>query len=353
MIISYGAEIEKITYETLKASDIGEYLRADFSVAIKPNLVVPKPASDGATTHPEVVEGIVRFLKDFRVKNISIIESSAIGHDTKRAFSECGYEPLKNKFGVELIDLKFDACKKIDYKGMKLEICRRALETDFLINVPVLKAHCQTNLTCNLKNLKGCIPDGEKRRYHSMGLHKPIAALSAIIKTGYCVVDGICGDLTFEEGGNPTYANRIIAGRDPVLIDSYCAELIGYRPNEIDYLVLANKWGAGEFYSPETKMKELFADKKPMHPIKSNRIAARYEQSITHIDACSACYAALIHAMHRMGGSPDRFFVGHGFSETHKQTCTGIGDCTRDMPKHVPGCPPTATDIINFFERNK
>jgi len=29
-------------------------------------------------------------------------------------------------------------------------------------------------------------------------------------------VDGICGDLSFEEGGTPVEANRVIAGQNPL-----------------------------------------------------------------------------------------------------------------------------------------
>ena len=32
-------------------------------------------------------------------------------------------------------------------------------------------------MTCALKNCKGCLPDREKRRFHAEGLMEPIAAL--------------------------------------------------------------------------------------------------------------------------------------------------------------------------------
>ena len=253
IIVTYGNNIVKNTYDTLTASDIGAYLKSDYSVSIKPNLVVARPAYDGATTHPEVVEGIILFLKDFGVSKIKIIESSWVGDSTKRAYKNCGYEGLSREYNIPLIDLKSDSCTTLTYGKYSIDICSEALATDFLINVPVLKAHCQTRMTCCMKNLKGCIPDSEKRRFHSLGLHEPIAVLSKLIKTGYCVIDGICGDLSFEEGGTPVEANRIIAGRDPLLLDSYCAELIGYRPDEIEYLSYGKKIGVGEYYSETTK----------------------------------------------------------------------------------------------------
>ena len=55
---------------------------------------------------------------------------------------------------------------------MKLNVCERAANIDFLINVPVLKGHCQTKITCALKNMKGLIPNTEKRHFHAMGLHE-------------------------------------------------------------------------------------------------------------------------------------------------------------------------------------
>jgi uncharacterized protein (DUF362 family) len=224
-------------------------------VSIKPNLVVSRPANNGATTHPEVVEGIILFLMDFGIKKIKIIESSWVGDSTRRAYKNCGYEELARKYDIPLIDLKNDSCTVHSHNGYEIDLCDEALKTDFLINVPVLKAHCQTGMTCCMKNLKGCIPDGEKRRFHSLGLHKPIAVLNVLIKTGYCVVDGICGDLSFEEGGNPVEANRIIAGRNPLLVDSFCAELIGYRPDEIAYLSYGKSLGIGEYYSENRKNK--------------------------------------------------------------------------------------------------
>ena len=48
--------------------------------------------------------------------------------------------------------------------GMELSVCRCVQDFDYLINVPVLKGHCQTRVTCALKNMKGLIPNKEKRR---------------------------------------------------------------------------------------------------------------------------------------------------------------------------------------------
>ena len=351
VVVSYGGDIVKCTCDALEASDIAAYLKADHCVAIKPNLVVPGPASLGATTHPEVVRGIILFLKEFGVGDIKIIESSWIGDDTKRAFKVCGYEELSRELSVPLVDLKDDRCAALKHSGLEVDVCCQALETDFLINVPVLKAHCQTRLTCCIKNLKGCIPDSEKRRFHTIGLHKPIAILGALIKTGYNVVDGICGDLTMEEGGNPVYANRIIAGRDPLMIDSYCAQLIGYQPDEIEHLVYAGGLGVGEFFTEGTQVVELSAGGKPENKASGSRIAEQYGSLIAEDAACSACYSSLLYALHRLGGKvphKGKLRIGQGY-KGKTGAGQGIGDCASGFGKPIPGCPPKAADIVGLL----
>jgi uncharacterized protein (DUF362 family) len=346
LTINYSPDITVATIETLRASDIADYLRPNMNVAIKPNLVLAAPASDGATTHPEVVEGIIIFLREFGIKNIEIIESSWIGDSTKRAFKVCGFEDLSRKYDVPLFDLKDDSCTTLTHDGLSMSLCNRALNTDFLINVPVLKAHCQTRLTCNMKNLKGCIPDSEKRRFHTLGLHKPIALLNKLMPTGYCVVDGICGDLTFEEGGNPVESNRIIAGRNPLLVDSFCAGLIGYRPDEVEYLVHGRELGLSEFYSADTKVVELNPDNKP---IRASRIADRYSKFIVEDSACSACCSALMYALHRSRGrTSSKIHIGQGFRGKPGDGI-GIGNCCCGFSKNVPGCPPKAVDILEML----
>jgi len=351
--IAYGVDIAKLTYDVLAVSDILEYLTPKLKVAIKPNLITAHPASDGATTHPEVVEGIIVFLKEQGLDDIRVIESSAVGKSTKHAYKNCGYEKLSRKYGIPLIDLKTDKCTTKKSDGYSIDICDEALKTGFLINVPVLKAHSQTKMTCCMKNLKGCIPDKEKRRFHTLGIHKPVAALNAMLKPGYCVVDGVCGDLSFEEGGNPVVANRIIAGRNPLLVDSYCAELIGFGFDEIEYLSYGERIGIGERYSQNTKIVELNSGDKPVFEEKNNRIVNRYLSLIEEKSACSVCYSTLIYALHRLGGktrAEDMIHIGQGF-RGESGSGIGIGACTKGFECNVPGCPPKATDIISALKR--
>jgi len=346
--INYTADILRGTVELLEASNLGELVKPTMKVALKPNMVNSRPPDEGSTTHAEAVEGIIVFLQKRGVNNIGIIESAWIGDDTKRVYKVCGYDKLAEKYGVELHDLKDDKIRKVNCGGFTFEICEKALDCDFLINVPVLKAHCQTRMTCCLKNLKGCISDKEKRAFHTMGLHKPIAYLNKAIRTGFCVIDGICGDLSFEEGGNPVTRNMLICGGDPVQLDSYCAGLIGLTADEIDYIRIANEIGVGALYDKDVKITELNADNKPFIG-KESGIAARLSAFTEEDKACSACYSALVNALYRTGYEGARIAVGQGFR--NKTGKLGCGNCTAGFEHFAKGCPPNALEVAKLLER--
>lgn len=351
----YGAEPLQMAYEIMAAADVKSMIRKDAKIVLKPNLVVPKPSSSGATTSPEVVEGVIRCLKDNGFHNIIIAESSGIGESTTVAYKVCGYERLSAKYNIPLLDLKTDKTKTLTYEGMSFKICATPLEADFLINMPVLKAHCQTSLTCALKNLKGCIPDSEKRRFHALGLHNPIAILNKLLKSHLIIVDGIMGDLTFEEGGTPVEMNRIILATDPVLVDAYAAQLIGYNLEDIPYILKAENLGIGRSYIDNSSIIELNKDNSSPVKAPSNRRISHLCAYINEDRACSICYGSLIHALKRLDEKgkmrklKEQLHIGQGFKNA-KLNGIGIGNCTSGLSKSIKGCPPKAIDIVKFLE---
>jgi uncharacterized protein (DUF362 family) len=346
--VNYGTDLARMAGELLEGAHVADRLDAGMRAAIKPNLVVARPAAGGATTHPEIIEGIICYLRDHGIREIFIIEGSWVGDDTKRAFQTCGYAALADRYGVRLVDTKSSPSVRLEAHGMQLAVCRVALETDFLINVPVLKGHCQTQLTCCLKNLKGIIPDAEKRKYHTMGLHKPIAALNTLVHPALHVVDGICGDPTFEEGGNPVECGRMMLGFDPVALDSYGAALLGLDPGGIGYLKLARDHGVGVFADESTEIIELNAAHRPKTDIPRGSLVRRLAGSIREDSACSACYAALVCALNQTAWQGAPIHIGQGWRGKAVDG-VGVGNCAAGCTRHAPGCPPTALGIVDFL----
>lgn len=339
-----------------KAADRGETMPSlsDMRIGIKPNLVAPIPAEDGGTTHPEVVEGLLRYLRRNGFTNLVILESSWVGDRTEDAFLMCGYYDLAETYQVELVDMKKVPKTEIDCAGMKLMVGKPAEELDFLINVPVLKGHCQTKMTCALKNLKGLLPDSQKRAFHRMGLHDPIGHLSAGIHQDFILVDSICGDLSFEDGGNPVQQDRLLAARDPVLCDAYCCKLLGIPVETVPYISVAEACGCGNADLSKAGVREL---NQPIREIDLSGVgkALQLSQLAEEVDACSACYGSLIPALHQleMEGLLDKLqekiCIGQG--NRGKSGVLGVGNCTSGFQCYLEGCPPTREEIFDFLKK--
>jgi len=203
--------------------------------------------------------------------------------------------------------------------------------------------------------MKGCIPNSEKRRFHTMGLHKPIAYLNKLIKQTLVIVDGMNGDLNFEEGGNLVQMNRIIAGKDPVLIDAYAAQLIGFGIEEVPYIAMAEDIGVGTTDLANADIVELNKD-KGSRKIKPSRRVAQLSKHIIEDAACSACYGSLIHALERLHEKnllnqlKEKLYIGQNF-KNKRHDGLGIGTCTSGFDRCVKGCPPKARDIVEYLER--
>ena len=349
----FGTDPFKAAQILMKESGLWETWDKGDLIGLKPNLVVSKKASSGATTHPEFVSGVIAFLQDKGFKNIQIVEGSWVGDSTARAFKVCGYTELSKKYRVPLVDTQKDESVLCEATNGDYRICRSVLELDRLINLPVMKGHCQTSMTCALKNMKGCIPDSEKRRFHREGLHQPIADLNEILRPDLILVDGMEGDPDFEEGGNPCRMNLFLAGTDPVLIDSYVAGILGLSPRVVPYIGKAASLGIGSLQSEDSEI--LYLNKGEGIPgIERTALADHLEQYISEDSACSACYASLVQALSQLekeGFLPrDKVSIGQGYKGKELQGF-GVGTCLKGASSHVPGCPPRMEDILRFFKK--
>ncbi len=362
----YGTDFKEMTKTLLEQADLASLIPAfDTQIGIKPNLNVSTPAEFGATTHPEVVAGIIEYLQERGFSRIVVLEGSWVGDQTQKAFEYCGYCTLSEQYGVELWDTQKDSAHKKDCAGMKLSICDMVDRIDFLINVPVLKGHCQTKITCALKNSKGLIPNSEKRRFHTIGLHKPIAHLGVGIPQDFVVVDHICGDLDFEEGGNPVVMNCIMAARDAVLVDAYVCEILHYKVSDVEYVELAGKLGVGCADLSQAKISTI--ERGDGHAeagaadsgATEEEILPRHrvldvQYAVEDVDSCSACYAALIPALDRLQQEglleqlDGKIAIGQGFRG--KTGRLGVGRCTEGFEVSVPGCPPTEEEIYDILK---
>ena len=358
ILLIHGKDYVRMTKRLLERSALAELIGdREKQIALKPNLVTDNNPDSGATTHAELLEGTIQYLQEHGFRRITIMEGSWVGSRTDSSMRVCGYDRVCKRYGVPFVDLKHDTYTEYDAKGMTIKVCDLAMRTDFMINMPVLKGHGQTVVTCALKNNKGVIPDSEKRRFHTLGLHKPIAHLNTVCRNDFILVDNICGDLDFEEGGNPVEMNRILGFRDPVLCDTFVCDTMGVELREVPYIRLAEQLGVG---STELSRANLVQINQPFdtteRPRRSSRRVEKLAKYAAPLEACSACYGSLIHALNRLDaeGALRRLrtpvCIGQGYQG--KTGALGVGRCTAMCGKSLPGCPPKASDILAFLEQS-
>jgi uncharacterized protein (DUF362 family) len=239
-----GKNPQEITVEALEMANADEHLSVDKSILIKPNFINARHPSTGITTDSRVVEGVVLYLKKHGFEDIIIGEGC--GHsDTFRAFENAGIIDVAEKWGVSLVDLNKDEFITIELKNplalKKVKVARTALEST-IISVPKLKLHRMTGVTLSIKNMMGAMtPKGSMHR----NLSRNIADLASIVKPSLAVVDGIIAGEGHETSGNPVEMNLVIAGADPVAVDSVGSAVMGVSPDTVKHLQYAGQLGLG------------------------------------------------------------------------------------------------------------
>ena len=252
-IVRYESPLESVR-KAVELSGGLDGLSADAKVFIKPNVVfwtkaVPFPKW-GVITTSRVVEDMVVLLKERGVDHITIGEGMATMDPKDRetpahAFENLGYNVLKRRYGVKVLDVLQRPFEKVDLgEGVVLNFNTDILHSDFVVDLPVLKTHNQTMVSLGIKNLKGIIDINSRKKCHSADpkkdLNYMIARLPDRLPPLFALLDGI---YTNERGpnfdGRMRHSRVLVASRDVLSADMVGARVLGYEPSDVPHLVQA------------------------------------------------------------------------------------------------------------------
>jgi uncharacterized protein (DUF362 family) len=295
-----------------------------------------------------------------------VAESSARGADTEAAYRIMGYDTLRAQ-GYEVVDLKQDKTVRIPLVGGRVltEITTFELVTqmDAIISVPILKTHDQGQITLALKNLKGLVIDGDKRRIHQIGMFEGAVDLVSHFKPIFAVVDGIIG----QEGmgpllGLPVEMGLVLAGRDLVAVDAIAGRIMGFAPAEVPITAAAAARGLGTMDEAEIRVAgepvasvaRRFIRAEEDHRIDAEGISIVHSQG-----TCTGCRNGLLSSLFDMRADGS-LAKARGLTIVAGPTplprgvpqeyVVGIGSCAlpeaKELPSFVKGCPPNNVDII-------
>ena len=109
IITMYGRDYRAMTIALLKEAGLAERIPSkNMLIGLKPNLVSQALPSEGATTHPEIVAGVIEYLQENGFFHLVVLEGSWVGDKTSEAFLCCGYRTLAEDYGVTLLDTQKD-----------------------------------------------------------------------------------------------------------------------------------------------------------------------------------------------------------------------------------------------------
>jgi uncharacterized protein (DUF362 family) len=354
---------------------MADLIRPGMRVMIKPNMVAPPSSADaGACTSPLVCQAVADAVKELRARPI-IAESSARGADTEAAYRIMDYDALRAQ-GYEVVDLKQDKTVRVTLVGGRVlsEITTFDLVTqmDAIISVPILKTHDQGQITLALKNLKGLVIDGDKRRIHQIGMFEGAVDLVSHFKPIFAVVDGIVG----QEGmgpllGLPVEMGLVLAGRDLVAVDAIAGRIMGFAPAEVPITAAAAARGLGTMDETEIRVVgEPVASvaRRFIRAEEDHRIDAEGIRIVHSEGTCTGCRNGLLSSLFDMRADGS-LAKARGLTIVAGPTplprgvpqeyLVGIGSCAlpeaKELSSFVKGCPPNNVDIIRALaaERNR
>jgi uncharacterized protein (DUF362 family) len=244
-IANYEADLAAVLFETLTEFDLP--VRGK-TILLKPNLVGLDPLGM-MNTHPAVIAAARESFLRLGAAQVLVGDGPAMDRDTQAVLESIRLREFAGPLSRLFVDLNIDDLERVLLKTQasrlrELYFPKTVRGVDFLVSMPKLKTHHWAGVTLSLKNMFGVIPGScygwPKNILHWAGIDRAILDINAAVRPDFAIVDGIIG----MEGNGPIQgvskaAGVLIAGDDPVAVDSTSARLMGLAPEKINHIARA------------------------------------------------------------------------------------------------------------------
>lgn len=244
-VANYQADLSSVLFETLREFDLP--VRGK-SVLLKPNLVGLDPLGM-MNTHPAVIAAARESFLRLGAAEVMVGDGPAMDRDTQAVLESIRLREFAGPLSRFFVDLNTDDVERVLLKTRasrlrELYFPKTVRGVDFLVSMPKLKTHHWAGVTLSLKNMFGVIPGScygwPKNILHWAGIDRAILDINAAVRPDFAIVDGIIG----MEGNGPIQglskaAGVLIAGDDPVAVDSTSARIMGLAPEKINHIAHA------------------------------------------------------------------------------------------------------------------
>ena len=229
---------------------------ADRTVIVKPNFVFDKITRYPATTDERSVLTVVKQLQKEGFRDITVADRRGKKANGRAGgkFEWSGLNDIAESGGFKtdslLDDGNAEAVEVRDPRWAELPaygVIKKVYDAGLIINMPTVKRHTETNLTCALKNMMGVLDvpttdymhywrEGDKELHDSLGrdklsqrLSRAIAEAAAAVTPELTVIDArtvLCRNHLAVAGGDPRPADRLIVSVDPLAADFVATQVL-------------------------------------------------------------------------------------------------------------------------------
>jgi uncharacterized protein (DUF362 family) len=250
LAVAKGGTPEQLVKASLAAlGGMGKFISRGDVVVIKPNIAWDRTPEQAGNTNPEVVAAVVRLCFDAGAKKVKVFDRPV--NDPRRCYVQSGIGPAAGALGADVEFVDERKFKEMAINGEALKswpLYSEVFEADKVINIPIAKHHSRAKLTMAMKNWMG-VMGGTRSQIHQR-LEESLVDLSRVIKPTLTILDAV-RVLTANgpQGGSLADVKKLdtlVAGVDPVAIDSFGATLFGMKGSDLGYVVLGHKQGLGQ-----------------------------------------------------------------------------------------------------------
>ncbi len=242
---------------------IGTFVQKGQKVLIKPNIgwdVIPEL---GANTNPLLIKRIIEHCFKAGAKEVYVFDHTC--DNWVNTYKNSGIERAAKSAGAKVVPGNSENYyQEIQIPGgislKSAKVHQILLETDVYINVPVLKDHNSTRMTCCLKNTMGIVWD--RGFWHKNNLNQCIADFALYEKKPVLnVID--CYNVMVKNGPQGVSKEDLVQMKSQILTtdwvagDAAAAKMMKLEPEKIEYIPLAYKMGLGNMKLDTISIKRI------------------------------------------------------------------------------------------------
>lgn len=243
-------EVEAALRKAISAVTDLSYITEGTRVVIKPNLVSFLSPDRAATTHPVVLNALIRILNEKGAK-------ITVGDSPGGLFNSVYVNRVYKATGMNNIEgavLNRNFSQSVHHSDSALRAREFAYtsyldDADVIINLCKLKTHGMMGMSNAVKNMFGIIPGTVKPEFHfKFPNHNDFADMLIDLNENFRPALCICDAVTGMEGNGPTSGTPrdiglIAASENPYKLDLVCAKIIGLEKDNVPTLKRAFERG--------------------------------------------------------------------------------------------------------------